>query len=258
MRIDQQQCVVTDRVRRRDGDAIRAARLLEQGAGLGGVKQRQLPLAIESLQLFQRDAFDVAADAAFAEAERHPRLEPADHARRRLRMLIEVEVQPVGPGVHQLFQPVRAGCVFGLQVHRIDEQLHAQVLIDRALPFGLGQAAHGVQVVGLDAVEVVFRLGVDHAEHRIGVGGAMHMGDAPVVTDDADPLRFAAPAGQISGFGRVGESAGPTQENRYHQNKDELERNSRVQTMLQRSDPLFTSQERIRAFCRSRRPSSRS
>ena len=54
-----------------------------------------------------------------------------------------------------------------------------------------------VEVVGLDAVEVVLGLRVDHAEHRVGVGLAVDVRDAPVVADDGDALRLLLPAGDV-------------------------------------------------------------
>ena len=91
----------------------------------------------------------------------------------------EVIVQPVRPGLHQLAQPGRALRVIPLQHLGIDEQPLAQVLPDRTLALGLGEAAEADQIVGLDPVEVVLGLGIDHPEHRIGVGLAHHMRRCP-------------------------------------------------------------------------------
>ena len=85
----------------------------------------------------------------------------------------------------------RALCVEGLQLRGVDEELLAQVLVDFAFAFGFGEAAQGIEIVGLDAVEVVLGLGVDHAEDGVGVGLAGDVGDAPVVADDGDVGGFA-------------------------------------------------------------------
>ena len=53
-----------------------------------------------------------------------------------------------------------------------------------------------VEVVGLDPVEVVLGLGVDHPEHGVGVGLAVDVGDAPVVPDDRDARAPRAPSGR--------------------------------------------------------------
>ena len=125
----------------------------------------------------------------------------------------EVIVQAVGERVHQRLQPGRACGVLLLQLGGIDEELHAQILIDLGFAFGLGQAAHGVDVVGLDAIEIVFGLGVHHAEDGVGVGLAVDVRDAPVVADDGDVVRLTRPT---RGFGTVrlsGKRNGRQQEN---------------------------------------------
>ena len=108
-----------------------------------------------------------------------------------------------------------AGLAAYLRPHavRIDEQLHPQVLPDRALALRLGQPAHGVEVVGLDPVEVVLRLGVDHPEHRVGVGLSMDVRDAPVVARDRDRAGLALPAGAL---GRAGGRRGDLSVRRQH------------------------------------------
>ena len=101
----------------------------------------------------------------------------------------QVEVEAVGPAVHQRLQPRRALVVLGLQVRRVDEELHAQVAPDLFLAFRFGEPALRVDEVGLDAVEVVFRLRVHQAEHDVGVGLAVDVRHAPVVANDRDALR---------------------------------------------------------------------
>src|SRR5439155_16458021 len=59
------------------------------------------------------------------------------------------------------------------------------------------QASHGVEVIYFDAIEIVFRLGVDDAEDRIGVRLAEHMGNAPIVSYDGDALCFPFPCGGV-------------------------------------------------------------
>ena len=90
-----------------------------------------------------------------------------------------------------------------LQLVGIDEELHAQVLVDLRFALGLGQAAHRVDVVGLDAIEVVLGLGVLHAEDCVGVGLAVDVRDAPVVADDGDVGRLSFPARDLRGLGCV-------------------------------------------------------
>ena len=203
VRIDQQQGMTVLGVGRGDGEAVGAGRLFEPDVGIG-IQHRGLGGAVEGFQLAERHPFDVAADAALAEAQGHPGLELGDDPRFHLRVAGEVEVQPVGPGVHQALQPGRAGGVLSLQVHRVNEQLHPQVAVDRRFALGFGQPSQRVDVVGLDAVEVVLGLGVGHAEHRVGVGFAMDVGDPPGVARDADLGGLLLQAAHLVGIGRRG------------------------------------------------------
>src|SRR2546425_1700405 len=68
-----------------------------------------------------------------------------------------------------------------------------------ALPisFGLGQPPHRVDVVRLDAIEIVLGLRVNHAEDGISVGLAVDVRNAPVVTDNRDRPRFTLPASEL-------------------------------------------------------------
>jgi hypothetical protein len=196
--IDEQQRVMGNRVRGRDGGAVRSSRL-----GLVVLRRQRLgrrSFAVERGKLVEVHGFDIAADAAFGEAQRHPRLESPDDARLHLGVLVEVEIQAIGKCVHELAQPRGAGRVVLLHLRRVDEELHAQVLVDFRLAFGFGEAPHGVDVVRLDAIEVVFGLRVLHAEDRVGVGFSVDVRNAPIVPDDGDSRGLLAPARQF-GFG---------------------------------------------------------
>ena len=109
----------------------------------------------------------------------------------------EVVVQAVGPPVHQLLQPLGALVVLRLHVGGIDEELHAEIAVDLLLAFRFREPSLRVDEVGLDAVEVVFRLRVHDAEHGIRVGLAVHVRNAPVVTNDRDALRLLFQRGEI-------------------------------------------------------------
>jgi hypothetical protein len=65
------------------------------------------------LQGTEPHAFDIAADAALAETQRHSRLESMDHAGRHLGVSAQIEIQPIRPGNHELLQP-RWTCVYCL------------------------------------------------------------------------------------------------------------------------------------------------
>ena len=210
VRVDEEQRLAVDGVGRRDGEAVRPGRLgRHRGVSRIGLDagQRCRVLAVERLEARNRHALDVAADAALAEAERHPWLEPGDHPRLHVRMRGQVIVQAVGPAGHQRLEPGRRLVVLRFQVHRVDEQLHPQVAVDLLLPFGLGQPPHRVDEVGLDAVEVVLGLGVHQPEDGVGVGLGRDVRDAPVVADDGHALGAGLPGGDFGGDGRGGRFA---------------------------------------------------
>src|SRR5204863_6127826 len=77
-------------------------------------------------------------------------------------------------------------------------------LVDARLTLGFRQPPHRVQVVGLDPIEVVLGLRVDQAEHRVSIGLAVDVGDAPIVPEDGDALRLSLPTGDVlrAGAGR--------------------------------------------------------
>ena len=59
------------------------------------------------------------------------------------------------------------------------------------------RAAERADVIALDPIEVILALGVDEPEHRIGIGMAMNMRNAPVITGDRDGLGFGLPARRV-------------------------------------------------------------
>ena len=127
MRIDQQQRMVSHRVSRRNrnpvgpfGLGLDPSRHRLQLTQLGR-QLRDLLGSVKLLQLSQIHPFDIPAYAAFRKRKRHPRLKVADDFRFHLRMIRQVEVQPVRPGTHQLLQPHRTYAIQPLQLHWIDE-----------------------------------------------------------------------------------------------------------------------------------------
>ena len=78
----------------------------------------------------------------------------------------------------------------------------AQIAPDRGFAVMFGGDAQIGGVIGLDAVEIILGLGIDHAEHRILVCVPLHMGDAIAVTGDRDALGLGFQPGVV-GPGRV-------------------------------------------------------
>ena len=131
-----------------------------------------------------------------------------NHSRLHLRVPGKIEIGSIGESIHQLFQPLRACRVLFLQNLRIDEQLHTQILIDLVFTVRLGQPSHGIEIVGLDPVKVVFSLGVDHPKDSVRIGSSVDMRNAPIIAHngDASPLRgptASAPAKQYSARGKA-------------------------------------------------------
>ena len=189
---------MVERVCRGNGDTVRSRRLVRPVAFLArrlDVRARVIP--VKRLELGEVHPLDVTANTSLAEAERHPRLEVGDNARLHLGMVMQVEIQAVRPGVHERLQPVGARRVRRLQTVGINELLHAQIPIDLAFPLRFGEAAHRIDEVRLDAIEIVLRLRVHQPEHRIGVGLAVNVGDAPGVARDRDVPRLALPPNEI-------------------------------------------------------------
>ncbi len=186
------------RVRRRDGDPI-GPRRFHVRRDVVGERRRFLSraVAVERLKLSEIDALDVSADAALAEGQRHPRLKVRDDARGHFRMRRQEEVQTVGVSVHQLFQPFGTLLVLRLHVGGVDVQLHPKVPIHLTFAFGFREAAHGIEIVCLHAIEVVLGLRVHDAEDRVGIGLSVHVRYAPGVAKDGDVLRFLLPPGNL-------------------------------------------------------------
>ena len=198
VRIDEEHRVAAACDLRAERDAVRTA-------GLPGVGSRLVlpsavscgPGAIERAQVRDRHPLDVTADRAFAERQRHPWLEARDDARLHLGMRGEVEVQAVRPRVHEGLQPRGTLGVLRLQRVGADEELHAQIAEDLALPLGFGEPPHGVDEVRLDAIEVVLSLRVDDAEDRVRVRLAVDVRDTPIFADDRNVLRLPLPTRDI-------------------------------------------------------------
>ena len=211
VRVDEQQRVTGRAFGRGDGEAVGALRLegcgWRGGVGIGAVgcsESERGARTVEGFEVFERNRFDVAADAAFGEGEGHPRLEMRDQFRTHAGVRVKVEIEAVGKGVHERAEPRGAGGVVGAEFDGVDEELHAQVAVEFFFTFDLGEAAEGVDVVEFDAVEVVFGLGVEQAENGVSVCLAKNVGDAPSVADDGDLARVLLPAGEISGRRRGG------------------------------------------------------
>ena len=96
-------------------------------------------------------------------------------------MSVQIVVQPVGEGVHELAQPGRALFVLLLHSLGVDEQLHPQVAVELARAFGFGEPAHRVKVIHLDTIEVVLSLRIKSTEDGIGISLAVDVRNTPAV-----------------------------------------------------------------------------
>jgi hypothetical protein len=79
---------------------------------------------------------------------------------------------------------MNAGACVHLETLYGDNSHHIAESGFKALARALRQAAERVQVIGLDTIEIIFRLGVDRAEHGIRIRFTMNMRNAPVIAGD--------------------------------------------------------------------------
>ena len=93
---------------------------------------------------------------------------------------------------------------------------HAQVAIDLGLAFGFAQPAHGIDEVGLDAIEIVLGLGVHEAEDHVTIGPGVDVGNAPVVANDCHLSGMPFPARHIR-IGSRGDRAGRDEQRKQRQ-----------------------------------------
>ena len=102
-----------------------------------------------------------------------------------------------------------------LELGLADVEPCAQILPDRPLALRLRRPAERGQVIGLDPRKIILGLGIDHPEHRVGVGPAMDMGNPEIVAGDGDRLRLFAPSRLVGGSGGD-EEEGEREEQRTH------------------------------------------
>src|SRR5215471_16951136 len=109
-------------------------------------------------------------------------------------MLGKVEVNAVSPGDHEALEPLGAGGVLTLEVVRIEKEALPQILPEGGFTFSFGRAAERGEVVGLDTIEVILALRVDHAEDGVCIRLAVNVRDAPVVAGDGHAGELSLPA----------------------------------------------------------------
>ena len=124
----------------RDGETVGAAgnRLRRRACRKSARRLPRLP-RVELPKLRQVDAFDIAADAAFGEGQRHPGFETMDHFRGNGGMLRQEVIQSVRPSRHQCLEPGRAAQESSAQSARVDEQPLTKVAQDGRFAFRLRQ-----------------------------------------------------------------------------------------------------------------------
>src|SRR5580704_8160516 len=96
------------------------------------------------------DAFNVAADAAFGEGQRHPRFKAMNDPRRNGGVFRQEIVQSVRPSQHQRLEPRGTLAEFLAQAARIDEQSLTQIAVESRLALRLCQHSQALEVVAFD------------------------------------------------------------------------------------------------------------
>src|ERR1035438_5805522 len=119
--------------------------------------------SVKLLQIAEADAFDVAADAAFGEGQCHPRFKMMNDLGRNGGMFRQEVIQSVRPSHHQCLEPSRAAAIILLQTAGIDEQSLTKIAVNGRLALGLCQQPQAVEVVALDAAEVILSLWLDRS-----------------------------------------------------------------------------------------------
>ena len=144
---------------------------------------------------------------SFGERQGHPRLEPGEHARMNVGMSGEIIVQPVRPGIHQRAQPAPAAAIMALSPP--DRSKPLPQILPRALPLGLGGSARAPSMNPCRCGEPFLGLGVDRAEHGVGIADAADMGDAPIVASNGHPRGLGLPP-RSARERRIGPPPAPT------------------------------------------------
>ena len=181
MRIDQQHGVAGARV------------LTGNSKSVGGVlhtvvrRYRRLDecfVPVELGDLVEGNSFDIAADRAFEEIHRHPRLESLQQRRLDVRVGCQVVIEAVRIRIAQRLQPVGGSRISRLGLIDGHVQARPHVAEDGRFAIDLGQPPGGPDVIALDAREVVLGLRIQHAEHGIGIGFAIDVRHAVVIADN--------------------------------------------------------------------------
>src|SRR6476659_9792507 len=111
--------------------AIGARRFFQHVLLYRGCDTSSRGVVVELSQALEADGLYITSDRSLSEAQGHPRLEMCDHTRVHSWMVREIKVEAVGPRGHQLLQPRGRDSEVLLQILRVDEHFHPQVLPDR-------------------------------------------------------------------------------------------------------------------------------
>jgi hypothetical protein len=113
---------------------------------------------VERLEIGQRSRSMSPPMLPFREAQCHPRLEARMTRWMHVRMRRQVVIEAVGHAVVSACSQSGLCAYICCSVTGSDEQFHPQVLPDRTFAFGFREPSHRIDVIRLDAVEVVLGL----------------------------------------------------------------------------------------------------
>ena len=90
-------------------------------------------------------------------------------------MGVQVIIDAIGKSHTELLEPRRTALIGGYGLFTSHIEAGAQVAVKHFLTFHLGQAANSPDIVTLYPVKIIFTLGIQQAEHGIGIGLAIDM-----------------------------------------------------------------------------------
>ena len=101
-------------------------------------------------------------------------------------MSVEVKIDGIGLGIEQFFEPNGCFFVVGNGVRSVNNHPNQQVIVEFRFAFYLRFSTQFFDVIHLHPLKIVFALGVKKPKNGIGIGLAVDVRNAPIVSNDGD------------------------------------------------------------------------